>query len=136
MKDKIHEQLSALLDDELADSEQSLLIRQLVRDPALSERLLHYQTISDALHDNLPQQVDTRFLDRFQRLANERRACDGIVFLPGLEFGRINEHGLEQRRLARRRCELKSIPLGIDAVPLVTDVGPEAGRCLPVVVAR
>lgn len=77
MKDKIHEQISALLDDELADSEQSLLIRQLVREPALKERLLHYQTISDALHDNLPQLVDTRFYERVHAAVQQETAIDG-----------------------------------------------------------
>ena len=83
MKDKIHEQLSALLDDELADSEQSLLIRQLVRDPALSERLLHYQTISDALHDNLPQQVDTRFHERVHAAVQQEAAINAAPFRYG-----------------------------------------------------
>jgi sigma-E factor negative regulatory protein RseA len=76
MKDKIHEQLSALLDDELADSEQSLLIRQLVREPGLRERLSNYQTISDALHDNLPQQVDTRFHERVHAAVQQEAVID------------------------------------------------------------
>ncbi len=64
MKDSIHEQLSALVDDELADSEQALLVRQLVKKPELRERLLHYQVISDALHDKLPERIDTHFHQR------------------------------------------------------------------------
>lgn len=78
MKDKIHEQLSALLDDELADSEQSLLIRQLVREPALRERLIHYQTISDALHDNLPRQVDIHFHERVHAAVQQEAAIDAV----------------------------------------------------------
>ena len=76
MKDMIYEQLSALVDDELADSEQSLLLRQLVKEPALRERLSHYQTISDALHDNLPQQIDTRFHERVHAAVQQEAALD------------------------------------------------------------
>lgn len=64
MTDRLHEQLSALVDDELAETEQALLIRQLVREPGLRERLLDYQVISDALHDKLPERIDTRFHER------------------------------------------------------------------------
>lgn len=76
MKDKIYEQLSALLDDELADSEQPLLLRQLDKQPELRERLSHYQTISDALHDNLPQQIDTRFYERVHAAVQQEAAID------------------------------------------------------------
>lgn len=76
MKDRIYEQLSALVDDELEDSEQSLLIRQMARNPELRERLLHYQIISDALHDNLPQQIDTRFYERVHAAVQQEAAID------------------------------------------------------------
>ncbi len=61
MKDAINEQLSALLDDELAEAEQSLLLRQLAKSGDLRSRLSRYQLISDAIHDNLPAQVDPEF---------------------------------------------------------------------------
>jgi sigma-E factor negative regulatory protein RseA len=61
MKEKLHEQLSALVDDELVDAEQALLFRQLGTDPALRERLARYQIISDALQNHLPPRVDTGF---------------------------------------------------------------------------
>lgn len=61
MKDSINEQLSALLDDELDTGEHALLLRQLARDPGLREQLSRYQLISDAMHDNLPAQVDPAF---------------------------------------------------------------------------
>ena len=35
MKDTLNEQLSALVDDELGEAEQSLLLRQLARDAGL-----------------------------------------------------------------------------------------------------
>jgi negative regulator of sigma E activity len=36
MKDKLHEQLSALVDDELAGHEQALLLKQLAADTAFA----------------------------------------------------------------------------------------------------
>ncbi|MDH3980289.1 MAG: sigma-E factor negative regulatory protein [Gammaproteobacteria bacterium] len=76
MKDKIHEQLSALLDDELADAEQSLLVRQLVKESGLREQLSHYQVVSDALHDKLPQQIDTRFHERVHAAVQQEAAIN------------------------------------------------------------
>jgi len=61
MKEKLHEQLSALVDDELVAAEQELLVRQLGTDPALRERLARYQIISDALQNHLPPRVDAGF---------------------------------------------------------------------------
>jgi sigma-E factor negative regulatory protein RseA len=61
MKEKLHEQLSALVDDELMDAEQALLFRQLGTDAGLRERLSRYQIISDSLQNHLPPRVDTGF---------------------------------------------------------------------------
>ena len=61
MKDKIHEQLSALVDDELPEAEQALLIRQLATDEELRLVLARYQLVSDSLHDSMPQRVETGF---------------------------------------------------------------------------
>jgi sigma-E factor negative regulatory protein RseA len=61
MKEKLHEQLSALIDDELVAAEQELLVRQLGTDPDLRERLARYQIISDALQNHLPPRVDAGF---------------------------------------------------------------------------
>jgi len=66
MKDKLHEQLSALVDDELAEHEQALLLKQLAADPGLQARLSRYQLASDALHNYLPQRVDPAFHTRIQ----------------------------------------------------------------------
>jgi len=66
MKEKLHEQLSALVDDELPDAEQALLLRQLGTDPALCRRLARYQIISDALQNHLPPQVDAGFHQSIQ----------------------------------------------------------------------
>lgn len=61
MKDKIHEQLSALVDDELPEAEQALLIRQLATDEELRLVLARYQLVSDSLHDSMPQRVEAGF---------------------------------------------------------------------------
>lgn len=61
MKQKLHEQLSALVDDELAPAEHAMLVRQLAQDPALLERLARYQLISDGLQNHLPGHVDAGF---------------------------------------------------------------------------
>ena len=61
MKEKLHEQLSALVDDELETAEQALLLRQIGADPALRERLERYQLISDALQNHLPPRLDIDF---------------------------------------------------------------------------
>ena len=61
MKEKLHEQLSALVDDELADFEQELLVKRVSGDAGLQKRLSRYQLISDALQNHLPERVDTGF---------------------------------------------------------------------------
>ena len=66
MKDTLHEQLSALVDDELETGEQTLLVKRLVTDESLREQLARYQVISDALTDHLPDQIDTGFSQRIQ----------------------------------------------------------------------
>lgn len=66
MKDNLLEQLSALVDDELADHEQTLLLKQLAADAGLHARLSRYQLASDALHGYLPHRVDPSFHLRIQ----------------------------------------------------------------------
>jgi sigma-E factor negative regulatory protein RseA len=61
MKQNLHEQLSALVDDELAPAEHALLIRRLARDAALQQRLARYQLVSDGLQNHLPGHVDAGF---------------------------------------------------------------------------
>jgi sigma-E factor negative regulatory protein RseA len=64
MKDRIHEQLSALVDDELPEAEQALLIRQLSADTDLQLVLSRYQLASDFLHGTLPRKADFGFHKR------------------------------------------------------------------------
>ena len=61
MTEKLHEQISALFDDELAEAEQVLLIKRLEGDVTLRDRLLRYQLISDSLQNHLPRKIDPDF---------------------------------------------------------------------------
>ena len=61
MNEKLHEQISALVDDELAEAEQALLIKRLDDDVHLRHSLSRYQLISDALQNHLPDRVDPDF---------------------------------------------------------------------------
>ncbi len=64
MTDKIDEQMSSLMDDELAPSEQPLLLRRLCGDDALKQRWERFHLIRDALHHELPIGVDRGLADR------------------------------------------------------------------------
>lgn len=66
MKDRLHEQLSALVDDELAEHEQALLLKRLSADSGLRAQLLRYQLISDTLQNHLPQRIDPAFHTRIR----------------------------------------------------------------------
>ena len=74
MKQKLHEQLSALVDDELAPAEHALLIKRLAQDAELQQRLARYQLISDGLQNHLPGHVDTGFHRRVQAALQDEPA--------------------------------------------------------------
>ena len=61
MKEKLHEQISALVDNELAETEQVLLGKRLAEDASLRNRLSHYQLISDSLQNHLPRKINPDF---------------------------------------------------------------------------
>jgi sigma-E factor negative regulatory protein RseA len=88
MKDKLHEQISALVDDELDEGEQALLLRQLENDAELSGRLSRFQLISDALQNHLPSRLNSGFHARVQAaLADEppvqrQRSGFSVLFKP------------------------------------------------------
>ena len=88
MKDKLHEQISALVDDELEEQEQALLLRQLENDAELSGRLSRFQIISDALQNHLPERLNSGFHARVQAaLADEppvqrQRSGFAVLFKP------------------------------------------------------
>lgn len=64
MSDKLNEQISAMVDGELSQAEEALFVRRLAEDRDLQGALARYQLISDAMHETLPQQVDTGFSQR------------------------------------------------------------------------
>lgn len=74
MKDKLHEQLSALVDDELTEAEQGLLTRRVGTDAELHRRLARYQIISDALRNQLPDRIDPAFSARVQAAVSKESA--------------------------------------------------------------
>mgnify|MGYP001544810714 FL=1 len=84
MKDRLHEQLSALIDDELGESEQTLLTRQIGRDTELRQRLLRYQLISDAMQNHLPGQVDPAFSRRVHAALQDEPSRHGAGIRTGL----------------------------------------------------
>jgi sigma-E factor negative regulatory protein RseA len=61
MKEKLHEQISALVDNELAETEQVLLGKRLAEDASLRNRLSRYQLISDSLQNHLPRKINPDF---------------------------------------------------------------------------
>ena len=71
MKEQLHEQLSALVDNELEEQEQALLFRQVAGDAQLSQRLSRYQLISDTLQNGLPSRFDSGFSGRVQAALRE-----------------------------------------------------------------
>ena len=79
MNDKLHEQLSALVDDELTGAEQDLLIRQIGRERALYQRLSRYQLISDAMQSHLPEGVDPAFSRRVHDALRDEPAGHGMA---------------------------------------------------------
>lgn len=64
MSEQIREQISALVDGELAVAEQRLLLERLVREPALRAHWRNYQLIVDSLHQTLPALTDPALADR------------------------------------------------------------------------
>lgn len=64
MKEEIKEQLSALVDGELAGHEHEFLLRRLQSDVELKDQWERYHLIRDALHNELPRSVDMSLTDR------------------------------------------------------------------------
>lgn len=85
MKQILHEQLSALVDDELAPAEQALLLKRLAQDATLREQLARYQLISDSLQNHLPECVDAGFHRRISAaLQDEPALTSGTRRISGL----------------------------------------------------
>lgn len=61
MAEKIHEQVSALMDDECAPEEIGLAVRRLERDAALQACWQRYHLISDVIKGSAPMAIDREF---------------------------------------------------------------------------
>lgn len=64
MSEKIHEQISALVDGELDPAEQDLLLRRMLKDESLRDRMARFQAASDAVRGELPGRIDPAFHTR------------------------------------------------------------------------
>lgn len=64
MSDKIGEQISALVDDELADWERESLIDRLERDPVLLGRWERYHLISNVIRSKRPAPLNSDLAER------------------------------------------------------------------------
>lgn len=64
MTEKLHEQLSALVDGELPAGEHALLLERLSRDAGLREQLGRYQLVNDVLNNRVSMPVDSGFSAR------------------------------------------------------------------------
>lgn len=64
MTQRLQEQLSALVDDELPAAEHPLLLERLTRDAGLRECLGRYQLVRDVLNNRVAMPVDDRFVER------------------------------------------------------------------------
>lgn len=72
MNDRVQEQVSALVDDELQAEEHALLLERLSRDAELRTCLGRYQLISDVLNNRVGAPVSAGLADRvMQALADE-----------------------------------------------------------------
>lgn len=61
------EQLSALVDDELAPNQRALLLARLLREPQSRQQWAHYHLIGEAMRRALPPAVDPDFSERIAR---------------------------------------------------------------------
>jgi sigma-E factor negative regulatory protein RseA len=74
MTDKLDEQLSALMDDELPESERELLLRRLAVDNGLRDRWERYHLARDLLHNELPDTVDLGLSERVRAALEQEPA--------------------------------------------------------------
>jgi negative regulator of sigma E activity len=89
MKEKLYEQVSALVDNELSEPEQVLLVRRFGSDDELYQCLLRYQLISDALQNHLPERIDTAFPRRLQSALRNESPPGKTGILKGSTFGTL-----------------------------------------------
>lgn len=61
MNEKVNEQLSALIDDELPENEQEFLMRRIEQDAELRSTWSRYHLIGDVLRNKMPMAIDGEF---------------------------------------------------------------------------
>lgn len=87
MKDKLHEQLSALMDGELPDQEHELLIRRLKSDTGFQATWARYHLIGDALRNGLPSRLDINLADHINKKIDREPALHQAAIRPhGFRF--------------------------------------------------
>ena len=105
MADKLHEQLSALVDNECAAHELELALRRLTKEPELANCWQRYQLLSDTLRNQLPQTVSVDFSNRV-RVAIEQDAASAPLAVAPTQAQFNDGSSTEWRRplmgLARR----------------------------------
>jgi len=74
MTEKLDEQLSALMDDELPESERELLLRRLAVDSGLRDRWERYHLARDVLHNELPETLDLGLSERVRAALEQEPA--------------------------------------------------------------
>lgn len=67
MTDKLQEQISALVDDEIHHTELESVVDELGRNSAAAERWQRYNLISDVLRNNLPDAIEPGLARRVQQ---------------------------------------------------------------------
>ena len=82
MTEKIQDQISAFIDDELSAEECSFFVRRLERDPEAREQLIRYSTAGAAIRGELLQPDPGVLRRRLQH------AMDGVAFPAGQLRGR------------------------------------------------
>lgn len=76
------EQLSALADEELSESEVQFLVRRAGRTDEMREQLGRYAIMREALHRNLPDYVDPALARRIADAIDREPAHDGVPASP------------------------------------------------------
>ncbi len=83
MNDRVQEQVSALVDDELPAAETTLLVERLSRDAELRARLGRYQLISDVLNNRVGAPVSEGLADRVMRALDDEPSHQSTLAAAG-----------------------------------------------------
>lgn len=83
MTDKLHEQVSSLVDDELSAREAEVLLARLERDPSLRDRVERYALIGEAMRGALPKVQQRDFAARVMAVIEQDELVPGRRFAVG-----------------------------------------------------